>query len=336
MLKKILVAPSVQIALLSALILIGMLTSVNPWDHLENKNYDFWAHHFRSPQDQPIVLVAIDEKSIRELGDWPWPRSRIAEMVRHLTAQGAAAMGIFPLYTQPDPEPGLLSIKEAKKEIGDQKWGSGRQAARNLWGMLNKAEDTLDQDAQLIDAVRRARNVVLPLRFTTGRQAETENEKMSGMLVLNSLNPEGLVSGGAETQPDEAERLKAAHQAPIPFTGVWETFEDLASKSSAMGHLNLDEDKDGLFRRMPLLIEYKDRLFPAMCLQLAIRQMGGRLKDLTVGRDFFGQPCLRIRQLEVATDDAYRILMNYDGKWTREKTYSFVDVLQGSLDPARE
>jgi len=48
--KKILVAPSFQIALLSALILIGMLTSLTPWEHLENKNYDFWAHHFRSPQ----------------------------------------------------------------------------------------------------------------------------------------------------------------------------------------------------------------------------------------------------------------------------------------------
>ena len=334
MLKKILVTPSVQIALLSALILMGMLLSLNPWGYLENKNYDFWAHHFRGPQDQPVVIVAIDEKSIREFGDWPWPRSRIAEMVRHLTAQGAAAMGIFPLYTRPDPDPGLLEIKEAKKEVGDQKWGSGRQAARNLWGMLNKAEDTLDQDAQLIDAIRKARNVVLPLRFTKGRQAATENDKMSGMLVLNSLNPEVLASGPAETPPGKAETAKEMQQAAITYTGVWETFEDLASKASAMGHLNLDEDKDGLFRRMPLLLDYKDRLFPAMCLQLAVKHLGGRLKDLTVGRNFFGQPCLRINHLEVDTDDAYRILMNYDRKWTRDRTYSFVDVLQGSLDPA--
>jgi eukaryotic-like serine/threonine-protein kinase len=336
MLKKILVAPSVQIALLSALILIGMLSSLNPWGYLENKYYDFWAHHFRSPQDQPVVIVAIDEKSIRELGDWPWPRSRIAEMVRHLTAQGAGAMGIYPLYTQSDPEPGLLAIKEAKKEVGDQKWGGGRKAAQIVWGILNKAEDSLDQDAQLIAAVRRARNVVLPIRFTKGRPAATDSDKMSGMLVVNSMSPEVLASVAAETPPAEAETLNGVqvHQAPITVTGVWETFDELASKASALGHLNLDEDKDGLFRRMPLLIEYKDRLFPSMCLHLAIRHMGGRLKDLTVGRNFFGQPCLRIKHLEVATDNAYRILMNYDSRWTRERTYSFVDVLHGSLDPA--
>jgi eukaryotic-like serine/threonine-protein kinase len=334
MLKKILVAPSVQIALLSALILIGMLFSLNPWGYLENKNYDFWAHHFRSPHGQPVVIVAIDEKSIRELGDWPWPRSRIAEMVRQLTSQGAGAMGICPLYTQPVSDPGLLAIKEAKEAVGDQKWGGGRKAARIVWSMLNQAEDSLDQDAQLIASVRKARNVVLPLRFTKGRQATTENDKMSGMMVVNSLNPETLISGDAESPPAEAGTLKGAHQRLITFTGVWETFEDLASKASAMGHLNLDEDKDGLFRRMPLLIDYKDRLFPAMSLQLAIKHMGGGLKDLTVGRNFFDQPCLRIKHLEVATDDAYRILMNYDSKWTRERTYSFVDVLHGSLDPA--
>jgi eukaryotic-like serine/threonine-protein kinase len=334
MLKKLLVAPSVQIALLSALILIGMLTSLSPWGYLENKNYDFWAHHFRSPQNQPIVIVAIDEKSIRELGNWPWPRSRLAEMVRLLTAQGAAAMGICPLYTQPDPDPGLLEIKETLKQVGDREWRGGRQAARIVQGMLSSAEDRLDQDAQLIDAVRRAKNVVLPIRFTKGRRAATESDKMSGMLALNSLDAAALISGAAEKPRAEDETLKGVHQALITVTGVWETFEELASKASAMGHLNLDEDKDGLYRRMPLLIEYKDRLFPALSLQLAIKHLGGRLKDLTVGRDFFGQPCLRIKYLEIATDDAYRILMNYDDKWTRARTYSFADVLHGSLDPA--
>ncbi len=334
MLKKIIVLPSVQIALLTALVLIGMLSSLNPWEYLETKHYDFWAHHFRSPQDQPIVIVAIDEKSIRELGDWPWPRSRMAEMVRHLTALEAEALGICPLYTHPDPNPGLLEIREAKQQVGDRDWRGGRQAARMVKGMLNSAEERLDQDAQLIAAVRRARNVVLPLHFTKGRQAATDSDRMSGMLIVNSLNPDVLASRAAKTPPVEAEKVKEVHHAPITVTGVWETFDDLASKAGALGHMNLDEDADGLFRRIPLLMEYKDRLFPAMALQLAIRQLGGRLKDLTVGRNFFGQPCLRIKHLEVATDDAYRILMDFDGKWTRERTYSFVDVLQGSLDPA--
>jgi serine/threonine-protein kinase len=334
MLKKLLAAPSVQIALLSALILIGMLSSLTPWGYLETKNYDFWAHHFRSPQDQPIVIVAIDEKSIRQLGDWPWPRSRMAEMIRHLTAQGAAAMGICPLYTRPDADPGLLEIRELNHQVGEQTWRGGKRAARLVQEMLGKAEDRLDQDAQLAAAVRRARNVVLPVRFTKGRQAATDNDKMSGMLIVNSLNAEALLSGAAESPAAESETLKEVHEAPVTVTGVWETFDDLASKSGGLGHLNLDEDEDGLFRRMPLLVQYKDRLFPAMSLQLAIKHMGGRLKDLTVGRNFFGQPCLRIKHIEIATDDAFRILMNYDRKWTRERTYSFVDVLQGSLDPA--
>lgn len=334
MLKKILVATSAQIALLTALILIGMLFSLTPWEHLETKHYDYWAHHFRSPQDQPVVIVAIDEKSIRELGDWPWPRSRMAEMVRYLTTQGAASMGICQLYTQPAPDPGLLAVREMKQQVADRTWGGGRKAAQIVKGMLDSAEDRLDPDASLIASVRRARKVVLPLRFTKGRQAATDSDRMSGMLIVNSLNPEALVSGAGNTPQVDDKTLNRVRKDLITATGVWETFDDLASKASALGHLNLDADQDGLFRRMPLLIEYKDRLFPAMPLQLAIKHLEGQLKDLTVGRNFFGQPCLRINHLEVATDDAYRILMNYDRQWTRERIYSFVDVLQGSLDPA--
>ncbi len=334
MLKKILVAPPVQIAFLSALILIGMLSSLSPWEHLEKKNYDFWAHHFRSPQKQPVVIVAIDEKSIREVGDWPWPRSRIAEMVRFLTAQEAGAIGILPLYTQPDANPGLLEIREIKKLVGDREWKGDRQAARILQGVLNKAEDRSDQDAELIAAVRRARNVVLPIRFTKGREATTESDRMSGMLALNSLDAAALTSAAAETPSAEAQTTGGLHMAPVTVSGVWETFEALATKAGALGHLNLDDDPDGVFRRLPLLMEYKDRLFPSLCLQLAIKHLGGGLHDLTVERNFFGQPCLRIKYLEIATDDAYRILTNYDDQWTAERTYSFVDVLRGSLDPA--
>ncbi|MCJ8499533.1 CHASE2 domain-containing serine/threonine-protein kinase [Desulfatitalea alkaliphila] len=334
MLKKILAAPSVQIALLSALILMGMLFSLTPWEHLENRYYDFWGHHFRSPQEQPIVIVAIDEKSIRELGDWPWPRSRIAEMVRFLTSQQAGAMGILPLYTQPDANPGLLAIEETQKLLGDREWKGDKQAARTFQGMLSKVEEQLDQDAQLIETVRRGRNVVLPIRFTKGPEAATERNKMSGMLALCSLDAAALAAGTAETPSAEAQTTHTFRHKPITMTGVWEPFEALATKASGLGHLNLDEDRDGLFRSMPLLMEYKDRLFPAMPLQLAIRQTGGDLQDLTVGRNFFGQPCLRIKYLEIATDDQYRLLMNYDAAWTKARTYSFVDVLQGSLDPA--
>lgn len=333
-LKKILAKPSAHIALIALFILAGMLSSLNPWEHLENKNYDFWASHFRSPENQPVTIVAIDGKSIRELGDWPWPRSRIAEMVRLLSAGRAAAIGICPLYTLPDPNPGLQEIRDMKTQVADQKWKGGRQAARIVANMLDEAEERLDNDYHLITAVRRARNAVLPIFFTSEGQPGAESDNVTGMLIINSLNAEALTSGAAGTPSEDAGTPKEAPRPPATFTMVRETFGDLASKAGALGHLNLAEDRDGVFRRMPLLIEYNDRLFPSLCLQLAIKHMGGNIKDLTIGRDFFGQPCLRIKYLEVATDQAYRMLMNYDRQWTRERTYSFVDALQGRLEPA--
>lgn len=46
-----------------------------------------------------IVIVGIDERSINEVGTWPWPRYFVAETITQLTEMGAAAIGVNVLYT---------------------------------------------------------------------------------------------------------------------------------------------------------------------------------------------------------------------------------------------
>ncbi len=332
-LKKILGAPSVQTALLTALVLVVMLWPISPLEHLENKNFDFWASHFRSPENQSIAIVAIDEKSIRQIGDWPWPRSKIAEMVRFLSSEGADALGICLLYTHPDLNPGLLEIRDLKTQVADQKWIGKKRTIKILEGMLNGAARRLNHDAQLITAIRRAQNVVLPIRFTTQVQPETGNGKPSGLLIINSIKPPQVASESAQSPTTGADSKNGVPQAPMHIEGVQETFGTLAGKSGGLGHLNFQEDPDGMLRRVPLLVDYKERLLPAFALQLALKHIGARLRNLTIHPDSFGKPNLRIRHLKLSTDNYYQMLLNYDPKWTQERTYSFIEVLDGTLDP---
>lgn len=332
MFKKLLVTPLLQIILLTALILAGMLSSSGPWESLENKNYDFWAHFFRSPGNQPVEIIAIDEKSVRQIGDWPWPRARIAEMVRLLSAQGADAQGICLLFTHPELNPGLLEIRNLKDQIADHKWRGGKSTTRILENWLNKAEDRLDQDADLIAAIRRARNAVLPIRFTKEGSADAGSERLSGILIINSLNAQVASPDAAETPSSIAKALGNGQPAPEIGQGVLETFDDLATKAGALGHLNIQEDPDGVVRRMPLLIDYKGRLFPALALQLAIKHIDAQLKDLAIEEDFLGQSLLKVRHLQISTDDAYQMLLNHDRKWLNERRHSFVDVVNDTID----
>ncbi|MCP4629358.1 MAG: CHASE2 domain-containing protein [bacterium] len=53
-----------------------------------------------------MVIPAIDDQSIRQLGSWPWPRSYIAEMVQLLSSHGTHTMGIALLYPTRELNPG--------------------------------------------------------------------------------------------------------------------------------------------------------------------------------------------------------------------------------------
>ena len=56
----------------------------------------------RSFENQPVRVVDIDEASLREFGQWPWPRNRIAALVDRLSDMGAAAIAFDVLFAEPD------------------------------------------------------------------------------------------------------------------------------------------------------------------------------------------------------------------------------------------
>ena len=50
----------------------------------------------------PVVVIDIDEESLKQLGQWPWPRFYMAEMAKRLTEAGAAAIAFDVLFAEPD------------------------------------------------------------------------------------------------------------------------------------------------------------------------------------------------------------------------------------------
>src|SRR4029077_5192219 len=50
------------------------------------------------------AIISIDEKSLTELGRWPWPRSRLADLITKLTDLGAAAIALDIVFAEPQPD----------------------------------------------------------------------------------------------------------------------------------------------------------------------------------------------------------------------------------------
>jgi adenylate cyclase len=49
-----------------------------------------------------VRIIDIDEASLQRLGQWPWPRTQVAEMVQRLHAAEVAAIGFDVLFIEPD------------------------------------------------------------------------------------------------------------------------------------------------------------------------------------------------------------------------------------------
>ena len=63
----------------------------------------------------PVTVVEIDEKSLARVGQWPWPRTVLAELIRDIEREQPAAIGVDILMPEPDrlsPERLLLRARQ--------------------------------------------------------------------------------------------------------------------------------------------------------------------------------------------------------------------------------
>jgi adenylate cyclase len=190
--------------------------------------------------DERIVIVDIDEKSLGEIGQWPWARNRLAELVDDLfTRQKAALVGFDVVFAEPDESSGLKRLRQlAQTEMKDQPGFAEK---------ISQLQGTLDYDSAFAKALQN-RAVVLGYYLTSDRGGRT-----SGIL------PEPIM-------PKEA-----MHGRPIKFTswsGFGSNIEQIAKSAPLAGFFNPIVDSDGVLRSVPLIAEYKDQFYESLSLAM--------------------------------------------------------------------
>jgi adenylate cyclase len=193
--------------------------------------------------DPRIAIVDIDEKSLAELGHWPWGRDRLAGLVDELFArQHAAVVGFDVVFAEPDTSSGLATLE--------------RLAARSpgLQAELAPLRPELDFDARFAHALA-GRNVVLGYYLTNERDAHR-----SGVLPAPVFDPAVL------------------HGRPAAFThwdGYAANLPQLARAAPAAGYFNNVPDPDGLVRSVPLISELDGRHYEPLSLAMFRAYTGG-------------------------------------------------------------
>ena len=293
---------SVCAGLALAVAAVRLLAPV-PLEVLDRKLLDF-RYLVRGPlaPGSDVVIVGIDEASLAEIGRWPWPRARLAQLIDRLHDAGTKAIGLDIVLDEPESSLERSALETALA-------ANPHRTAEDLRRALH-AE--LDDDVQLATALRRAGNVVLAHFFEFGGSPAPQ-------LTTTSL-PEMTVMLTGGTVLAVTPGLKHARmvRAPIPA---------LAAAAAGSGHINFAPDPDGSYRRVPIGILAGDRLVPALGLELLRVRLGEGAARATITPA--GVSMARIGDRELPVDGAGQLWLDFLGPPRTIPHVGAADVLAG-------
>ncbi|HEY0886377.1 MAG TPA: CHASE2 domain-containing protein [Ramlibacter sp.] len=196
--------------------------------------------------DERIVVVDIDEKSLAEVGHWPWARVRLAELMDELfERQQIGVAGFDIVFPEEDDTSGLQQLRRLAK--GDLKDETG------FVQKLQQLQGSLDYDALFAKSLQQ-RPVVLGYYFTSDRGGRT-----AGVL------------------PPPVMDKDAMRGLPIKVTswnGFGANIASIAGATRLGGFFNPFVDPDGVVRSVPLIAEYQDRYYESLALAVFRLLMG--------------------------------------------------------------
>ena len=245
--------------------------------------------------DDRIVIVDIDEKSLAEVGRWPWGRNKLSALTDELfERQKIALLGFDVVFAEADESSGLKRLNElAQKELRDQP---------GFVDKLKQLQASLDYDAMFARSLER-RPVVLGYYLTSDRDGRT-----SGVLPAPVMGKEALQG------------------RPITFTtwnGYGSNIAQLASAAPVAGHFNPIAEGDGVVRSLPLIAEYKGQYYESLSLAMFRMLAGspsvvpGFPKERFLTRSYQGLESIQLklgnRTLAIPVDERVSSLVPFRG-----------------------
>jgi adenylate cyclase len=262
--------------------------------------YQRWHPRVYTPV--PVRVVDIDEASLKDYGQWPWPRTRIAELVTRLNAAGAAVIALDVLLAEPDrTSPAAMA----------QLWRVPAVSA-----LLRQMPD---HDAALASAMVDRRVVLGSSLFHSVGAGAGAGVPPPEAVVAPPLPYRMVNSGAANTQ----------RWLPGFDAAVW-PLPVLAARASGLGALNFSADSDGVVRRVPMLLALKGQSTPSLSAE-ALRVAQGA-QNYVVRSNAAGVQDLRIGGLTVPTNAQAELWLHY----TEEVPSRYVSagqVLRGTVAP---
>ena len=243
---------------LAVIIAFLLLAGSNPIRTLEWTAYS-WGVQItpeRSP-DTSIAVIAIDDASLKAYGDWPWDRSRIAEMVKKLNRSSVAVIGLdLPLHEKQN-QLGINTLRSLSKS---PRYRSNEQT----WQLISQTIRRLNTDQTLASVLKASDNTIISVPYDpTRRRPETEIIDQS---LANSL----LKSVQGQAPPAYSEIPEWLHpDHAIYIEKAYTPLSNVANSAQALGLGLSTRDIDGSIYGRPAITPIGTEYLPSFPLLVA-------------------------------------------------------------------
>lgn len=284
------------------LVLLVVFAGLRLWDpppiqELRLRTFDmFQLIDPRHKAARPVTIVDIDDKSLAKLGQWPWPRTRIADMIQNLTANGAVAIGFDIVFSEADRlNPDLVASQMRYLD----------EATRT------KLRELPTNDQILSEAIKRSRVV---LGETGQRDIAAEVDMTLPLTGVATVGEEG------------AERFL------FEFPGLLRNVPVIEKVAAGRGLFTIRTERDGLIRRVPMIMRAQGNIMPSLSLEI-LRVVTGT-PTLLVRTDKAGIKAVRLKGVEIPTDRNGQLWVHY-ARQDPSIYVSAADVLDNTVSPSK-
>jgi len=283
------------------LLVLAALVALRVWDPplleiVRGKIFDTYQRlHPRQLTDYPVTIADIDERSLQEVGQWPWPRMILASLTDRLAAGGAVAIGFDVVFAEPD----RLSPNRIADAIGDP-------------DLKTRLKSLPDSDEKLSESIARARVVLGQAGAKELPGASRRDEE----LPITSI----ATIGDSFTQ----------HLIQVPK--IRTNLPVLEKAAAGRGLVTVEPDWDGVIRRIPTLFFADGRIVPSLSIELLRVATGAT--SLIAKSDEAGMTSVVVAGAEIETEGNGQLWLHFTPHDPR-RYVSAIDVLSGSVSPDR-
>jgi adenylate cyclase len=242
---------------------------------------------------RPVTIVDIDEKSLAKYGQWPWPRTRVADLITNLTKLGAVVIAFDVVFAEPDrlnPDVAADAIRNLDEET--------RSKLRSL----------PSNDQIFADAMRRSRVVL----------------GESGLPYIIAELDKALPLTGLAMLGEDPQRFM------LNFPGLLRNTPVLEIAAGGRGLFTIRTERDGIVRRVPMIMQAQGTTMPSLSFEMLRLATG--TDTIFIKSDAAGIKSVAVKGFEVPTDRNGQLWVHF-ARHDPSIYFSAADVLDGNIAP---